>query len=654
MIPAIGDAKKTWRRPTLRLILSVVMVGLVLAVAASLIAIGFVRARQTAVERVQERMNDFSDRLTTRLTIISVDTSTFVNIFATALGAFAAPPTERLTDKLTFAREALIRSPTVDGIFVGHADGSFFQAINLRESAWRRTLQAPDEAAIAIRIATPWIGDRSTTRSFFLDGDGRQLQAERTGPSGFDPRKRLWYEKAQGGKAAVATGPYATATTGALAMTISQAHVRSPSTVVGADVLLTRVTDFVTRELLTPNSVVFIADEAGQPVIHSSRDVMRKIMAATHDKGADASRAADPLTRGLSRLLEARDGRVEAVSVEGKTYVVMTSKLQSTLLFAGSTIVMAAPLEELLGPAYDMLFQGLAVAAGVVVLVIIGALVLAGMITRSLNQLTEGAQRLRELDFQAELEVPSRVHEIHTLSGAMKQAQDAIFTFALYVPKELVRKGIESGEFSRRLATRHEVTAIFTDIYDFTSISEHNSPEAVVTMLSDYFDILNRTVSAHNGTIIQFLGDSIFAMWNAPVPDDLHPENACRAALSMRDALEAFNAEQARKGLPVFRTRFGIHTGDAVVGSVGAVDRLQYTAMGDTINVASRLEGMNKEHGTTILASREVYERCHDVILFRPLGEAHAKGRREEIDLYEVVGVRHVAPAHSLPARTTA
>jgi adenylate cyclase len=433
-------------------------------------------------------------------------------------------------------------------------------------------------------------------------------------------------------------------------MTVSQAHARSPGTVIGADVLLTRVTDFVTKELLTPNSVVFVADESGTPVIHSSQSVMQKIIAATQDKAANASNRADPLTRSLSRVLQARDGRVEAVSVEDRTYVVMTSKLPSTLLFAGSTIVMAAPLDELLGPAYDMLFQGLAIAAGVVVLVIIGALVLAGMITRSLNRLTESVQRLQALDFQSEIDVPSRVHEIYTLSGAMKQAREAIFTFALYVPKELVRKGIESGEFATRTATRHEVTAIFTDIYDFTAISERNSPEAVVTMLSDYFDILNRTVNAHNGTIVQFLGDSIFAMWNAPVPDDHHAENACRAALAMRDALAEFNADQRRKGLPEFRTRFGLHTGDAVVGSVGAVDRLQYTAMGDTINVASRLEGMNKEHGTTILASRAVYEHCHDTILFRPLGEAHAKGRKEEIELYEVVSLRRTVAAAAIEA----
>lgn len=645
MAVATRDVEKNWRRPSLRLILSVVMVGLVLVVAGSIIAIGFVRARQTAVERVQERMNDFSDRLTGRLAIISSDTSTFVNIFATALGAFAAPPTDRLADKLTFSREALIRSPTVDGIFAGYEDGSFFQVVNLREDSWRKALDAPKEAAIAIRIADKRTNGGNTMRVLFLDASGKQLQSERVAPSNFDPRERPWYIKAKGGKTPVATGPYATAVTGAFAMTISQAHMRSPNTVIGADLLLNRVTDFVTQELLTPNSVVFVSDESGTPVIHSSRVVMQKIIAATHDKDANAKNRADPLTRSLSRLLQAKDGRVEAVTVEDKTYVVMTSKLPSTLLFAGSTIVMAAPLDELLGPAYDMLFQGLAVAAGVVVFVIIAALVLAGMITQSLNRLTESAESLRELDFQSRIDITSRVHEIHTLSGAMNQARDAISTFALYVPRELVRKGIESGEFSKRTATRHEVTAIFTDIYGFTTISEGNSPEAVVTMLSDYFDILNRTVNAHNGTIVQFLGDSIFAMWNAPVADERHSENACRAALAMQAALDEFNAAQKSKGLPEFRTRFGIHTGDAVVGSVGAFDRLQYTAMGDTINVASRLEGMNKEHGTTILASLAVYERCHGAILFRPLGEGHAKGRREEIELYEVTRVLTAADA---------
>lgn len=267
------------------------------------------------------------------------------------------------------------------------------------------------------------------------------------------------------------------------------------------------------------------------------------------------------------------------------------------------------------------------------------ALVLAHLITKSLNQLTDSANRLQDLDFSTPIEVSSHVAEISMLNGAMNKARDAIFTFALYVPKELVRKGIESGHFGGRAAWRQEVTALFTDIYDFTTISEGRSPEEVVAMLSEYFDLFSEIVDAHDGTIIQFHGDSVFAMWNAPVADVRHAENACRCALAVEERLRAFNAAQRARGLPEFRTRFGIHTGTAVVGSVGAKERLQYTAMGDTVNVASRLEGMNKDYGTTVLASGAVVAQCKDMVKFRPLGTARAKGRSTALDIYEVVGV---------------
>jgi adenylate cyclase len=180
---------------------------------------------------------------------------------------------------------------------------------------------------------------------------------------------------------------------------------------------------------------------------------------------------------------------------------------------------------------------------------------------------------------------------------------------------------------------------MFTDIYDFTTISEGRSPEEVVAMLSEYFDLFSEVVAAHDGTIIQFHGDSVFAMWNAPVADTRHAEHACRCALAVEERLQAFNSAQRAKGLPEFRTRFGIHTGTAVVGSVGARERLQYTAMGDTVNVASRLEGMNKDYGTSVLASGAVVAQCKDMVKFRPLGTAKAKGRSTALDIYEVVGV---------------
>jgi adenylate cyclase len=128
-------------------------------------------------------------------------------------------------------------------------------------------------------------------------------------------------------------------------------------------------------------------------------------------------------------------------------------------------------------------------------------------------------------------------------------------------------------------------------------------------------------------------------MWNAPEPDPDHINDACRCVLALKDGVDELNAANRASGLPELVTRFGLHTGEAVVGSVGARSRRQYTAMGDTVNVASRLEGINKEFGTTVLVSRAVRERADPGFAFRALGKARAKGRAEEIEVYELTGM---------------
>ena len=180
---------------------------------------------------------------------------------------------------------------------------------------------------------------------------------------------------------------------------------------------------------------------------------------------------------------------------------------------------------------------------------------------------------------------------------------------------------------------------LFTDIRDFTTISESRSPEEVVTLLSTYFELMNEIVERHNGVIVQYLGDSIYAMWNAPEPDPDHVNDGCRCTLALKAAIDRLNAGNREIRLPELVTRFGLHTGEAVVGSVGARSRRQYTAMGDTVNVASRLEGINKEFGTSILVSGAVREKADAGFEFRPLGLARAKGRHEQIEVFELVGI---------------
>ena len=207
------------------------------------------------------------------------------------------------------------------------------------------------------------------------------------------------------------------------------------------------------------------------------------------------------------------------------------------------------------------------------------------------------------------------------------------------MPRELVRQIVASGQAEAGRAVRREVTVLFTDIRDFTTISERLSPEEIVDLLSAYFQAMNEVVQRHNGVIVQYLGDSIYAMWNAPTENPDHVGDGCRCTLALKAAIDAFNAANARAGKPELVTRFGLHTGVAVVGSVGAEERRQYTAMGDTVNVASRLEGMNKQFGTSILASAAVKKHCDRDMEFRSLGSASAKGRQEQIEIYELVGM---------------
>jgi adenylate cyclase len=618
------------------------MVLLIVLVSAALVVLNYQRARSAAIDNAKADIRVFSDRLVDRFNVLSGQTVAFVGVITSVANAFLAPPPQRLDDKIAALREFIARAAQVDGVYAGYPDGSFFHAVNLKTEGWREALGAPEEAAVGVRIMSGEATGEERERLMFLDPAGAVVGQPAWRASDYDPRTRPWYKAAANIETPVSTGPYRMATTGKLGMTIAQSHEGNRRIVIGADIILDTITDFLASERMTPETVAFIVDTSGNPVIHSDREVMRRLMDPPGESGSPPS--SDPLVDSI-RSDDSWTDEPRFVDVDGRTFLVVLTPIRSALLLARHRVAVAAPLDELTAPANRALVHGLLISAAVVAAAIILALVLSHLVTKSLEQLTVSANRLQNLDFATPVEMSSHVSEISSLGRAMNSARDAIFTFALYVPKEFVRKSIQAGHFAGRSARRQEVTALFTDIYDFTTISEGHSPEEVVAMLSEYFDILDEAVTAHDGSIIQFLGDSIYAMWNAPIPDLHHAEHACRAALAAQQRLDVFNKAQLAKGLPEFRTRFGIHTGPAVVGSVGARERLQYTAMGDTINVASRLEGMNKMHHTTILASAAVERACSDTIEFRPLGTAQAKGRMEALEIFEVVGVRPVPEA---------
>ena len=209
--------------------------------------------------------------------------------------------------------------------------------------------------------------------------------------------------------------------------------------------------------------------------------------------------------------------------------------------------------------------------------------------------------------------------------------------FGRYVSAEVAKELLDYGEVPLG-GTSQTVTVMFTDLRNYTSYCQGRDPHQVVAELNQYFAEMSSEIKAHGGMINKFIGDGIMALFGAPVP---HPDDALRAVacgLKMVARNEEFNRRRAAQGLPALVIGIGLHTGMAVVGNIGASDKMEYTAIGDAVNVASRIEGENKTFGTKLLLSEATYQQVSNQMTAEPVGSARMKGIDEPMILYKVSG----------------
>ena len=414
--------------------------------------------------------------------------------------------------------------------------------------------------------------------------------------------------------------------------------------VVGINIHLQTISRLLDAQGISPHARAYIIDGGGNLVAHSDPEIMSRIIATWSRTSGAFAATADGFDTSLQTVARLRrdpafaSGGLARLDLDGESYLVQIAPVSVSGLFKGSTAAIVVPLEDLVAEANRLLVRNLLIASALLIAGVGASVVLSRMVSRSLYRLADEARRIGDLDVGEKALSHSWITEINTLASALSASRHAIGQFALYVPREVVRRIVSPEGRAVVKAKRQDVTVLFTDIRDFTTISELNSPEDVVDTLSAYFERLNTIAEQNGGTVVQYLGDSIFVMWNAPVPDIRHVEHGCRCALAMKAAIDDLNEENRGNGRPELVTRFGLHTGPAVVGSFGAISRQQYTAMGDTINVASRLEGLNKEYSTSILVSAAIYDAVGDCFNLRSLGLVQVKGRAEKVDIWELVG----------------
>lgn len=217
-----------------------------------------------------------------------------------------------------------------------------------------------------------------------------------------------------------------------------------------------------------------------------------------------------------------------------------------------------------------------------------------------------------------------------------KQRQFVQGAFSRYVSPAVVEHLLESPENLSISSQRKDLSFIFTDIAGFTTLSEKLSPEKLAEILNAYLDGACAIILGYEGTVDKFIGDAIMSIFNAPIPQPDFIERAVRCALDLDAYAQAFRLEQEKAGIKMGETRIGVHTGQAVIGNFGSSLRMEFTAFGDTVNTASRTEGVNKYFGTRICCTQAIADGCQG-ISFRPIGNVVLKGKQTGVGLFNPV-----------------
>jgi adenylate cyclase len=273
------------------------------------------------------------------------------------------------------------------------------------------------------------------------------------------------------------------------------------------------------------------------------------------------------------------------------------------------------------------------------VVILIG-LVFSRRITRPMMLLEMDMARIRDLKLDEDSKVASGFREIIRMKNSVENMKRGLRSFRKFVPADLVSQLIARDAEARFGGDKRNLTLFFSDIADFTTISEKMSPEDLVTMLAMYFGGMSKTIQDNRGTIDKYIGDAIMAFWGAPVANENHALDACTTALRCREFLATVNREWTEMGLPAFNTRIGINTGDVIVGNIGYEERLNYTVIGDNVNLASRLEGLNKFYGTSILISETTWQATREHVTARCVDIVAVKGKKIGFPIYELFGLK--------------
>ena len=497
---------------------------------------------------------------------------------------------------------------------------------------------------------------RNTQKFLFVDGEYVSVGQKLTKKS-YDATKRPWYKLASAEPGAtVWTDLYVFSTSGKPGLNTAKALPRTASSessdVISIALELERLSTFLasvfspsadsaalregTGFIMTANgSMVAFPDQAQVVIASDEPGVKPRPRLLSETTNPHLNMVSDALT----------NGKVSTVNLDQPTTVLIADRLNPEKLFYVTlssenrlgwvigTIIPANVFLATIEKNNEVLIFLLGIM--VVVLSVLSVIAARLIFVRPLNRMVDQMGAIEQFRLHDVENVPSAVSEIKSLSRSMEKMRTGLESFGRYLPRELLPELLKKDQIAAIGGERRTLTVLFSDIANFTTISEKLGFR-LAEHLASYFESMSERIYRNNGVIDKYIGDAIMAFWGAPTPNENHATDACAAAVSCRDAL-AEQSQSAKSDDVVFSARFGISTGRMLVGNFGSNNRLSYTVIGDPVNLAARLESLNKEFGTSILIGPTTYQFARYEIIVRRLDQVIVKGKTEAVDVYELL-----------------
>lgn len=538
---------------------------------------------------------------------------------------------------------ALENLPQANTLQVAYEDGRYRSLSRIGKVVLQKGTELPSEARYTLTSRVHASAERETPRIArqFISTWPSVLRTDSVALTR-NPQERPVYLDAKKNDRMSFAPPWLNPDTGEVVVSIGYPirHGGIFKGIIGANITFAELSHFLYENRVSEHSSTTIVGADGSVVARSddgrspdSTAVSRKLQSLDDLTSPEIEKALASTGESsryiLTRTEEGEKGEVSVLSFD------MQGRYD-----LGLRALIVTPVDDFVGPLKQTNHTILLFICALIVLDWVLLRRLSQFLSRGIENLSNDFVSLQSLKFTEDYAAPSPITEVAEVQRGVALLRNALGSFSLFVPMGVVRQLVESGRPLALGVETKQLTILFCDLENFTAHAERLAPDQLLNQISAYFSMVTEAVAAEQGTVDKFIGDAVMAFWGAPVELENHALSACRSAMRIVRGMARLNESWVEQGKPTMRMRIGINTAEVLVGNIGSNERLNYTAIGDGVNVASRLQSINKQFGSCVCISDSVYAAVSEHVVVRPLGCVTVKGRSSEFPAYELLGIR--------------